>query len=305
MHLLVTGTSGLLGLNLALEAGDKHRVTGASRTRLAGVPFELLVADLLDPGTVEGLLARVRPDWVVHCAALTNLEACEADPDRARRLNVELPGSLAAACAQSGARLVHLSTDAVFDGSQERPYTEEDTPHPLSVYARTKLEGESAVLQADERAIVVRVNFYGWSPNGKRSLGELFVDQLAAGRRFNGFTDVTICPTFVGDLAGLLLRMLERDLHGLYHAVGAQSMSKYAFGLAIARRFGLDERLVIPISVEEAGLTARRAHNLALDTHKLSTDLGGPVPAFSTGLDRFYAQYEQGYPQKIRTYPQP
>ena len=115
---------------------------------------------------------------------------------------------------------------------------------------------------------------------------------------------MTFCPTFVGDLANLLPAMLAKPLHGLYHTVGAECMSKYAFGVAIARRFGLDDTLISPQSVDHSGLVARRAHNLCLSTHRLSTDLGAPVPAFSTGLDRFYAQYQQGYPQKISSYPQ-
>jgi dTDP-4-dehydrorhamnose reductase len=304
MRILITGTSGLLGLNLALEARNRHQVIGVDRCKLGGVPFEMLCADLLEPGAAQKILDSARPDWLVHCAALAELEPCEADPDLARRLNAVLPGDLAAACRARGVKMVHVSTDAVFDGTKADAYTEADAPHPLSVYARTKLDGEYAVLAADPAALVARVNFFGWSPSGRRSLAEFFFNNLSAGKGVNGFTDVTFCPAFVGDLAGLLLAMLGKGLHGLYHTVGAECLSKYEFGLAIARRFGLDEKLIAPQSVDRSGLTARRAHNLYLSVHKLSTALGTPLPGFSTGLDRFYTQYQQGYPQKIRSYPQ-
>jgi dTDP-4-dehydrorhamnose reductase len=199
---------------------------------------------------------------------------------------------------------VHISTDAVFDGTKTGAYTEDDAPNPLSVYARTKRDGETAVLEANPNAIVARVNFYGWSMSGTRSLAEFFVNNLQAGKRVGGFTDVNFCPTFVGDLTDLLLAMLEKDLHGLYHTVGAECLSKYDFGVAIARRFGLDGSLIDPQSVDRSDLVARRSHNLCLSVHRLSTALGAPLPGFSTGLDRFYAQYQQGYPQKIRSYPQ-
>ncbi len=303
--ILITGTSGLLGLNLALEARNGHQVTGVDRCSLAGVPFEVLCADLLEPGAPDRLLETARPDALIHCAALAQLEPCEADPGLAARLNAGLPGELAAVCRRHAVRMIHISTDAVFDGTQSGAYAETDLPNPLSVYARTKLDGEKAVLAENPAAIVARVNFYGWSASGTRSLVEFFVNNLSAGKRVNGFTDVTFCPAFVGDLAGVLLAMLEQDLHGLYHAVGPECMSKYAFGVAVARRFGLDEKLISPDSVEGSGLVARRAHNLCLSIHKLSTALGRPLPAFSTGLDRFYAQYQQGFPQKIRSYPQP
>jgi dTDP-4-dehydrorhamnose reductase len=98
--------------------------------------------------------------------------------------------------------------------------------------------------------------------------------------------------------------MLQKKLSGLYHLVGAQPMSKYQFGVDVARTFGLREGLIFPRSVEESGLTAKRSHNLWLSTHKLSTDLGREIPPFSTGLAEFYTQFQQGYPQKIRSYQQ-
>lgn len=302
MRLLITGASGLLGLNLALEARNMHQVVGVDRCQLTDVPFEMVCADLLERGAVDRVLDTAHPDWLIHCAALANLEACEADPELARCLNASLPGDLASACNVRGVKIVHISTDSVFDGIKSDLYTEDDVPNPLSLYAETKLQGEQAVFSANPDAIVTRVNFYGFSLNGKRSLAEFFVNNLSAGEPIKGFTDLTFNPTFVGDLADLLLRMLAKDLKGVYHTVSADVMSKYTFGVTLARRFGLDESLISPESVDRSGLTARRAHNLGLSVHKLFTALGEPIPAFSTGLDRFYAQFQQGYPQKIRSY---
>jgi dTDP-4-dehydrorhamnose reductase len=143
-RLLITGASGLLGLNFAMQAAGDSRyvVTGVvNHNELAGVPFRVVQADLGRPQAVAELLERTRPDVVIHCAALANLEDCEAQPELAWRLNGVVPGELAAAAAQAGVRLVHISTDAVFDG-QRGNYREEDTPNPLGVYARSKLAGE-------------------------------------------------------------------------------------------------------------------------------------------------------------------
>jgi len=303
-RLLITGASGLLGLNLALSAGERHTVIGADRCKLTGVPFELFCADLLDAGALDRILDAARPERLIHCAALADLEACEADPSLARRLNATLPGELAAACLKRGVRLVHLSTDSVFDGTKEGVYTESDLPNPPGVYSATKLQGEQNVLSANPAAIIARVNFFGWSLNGKRSLSEFFFNNLSAGRKCNGFTDIWFCPMFVGDLGATLLRMLEKGLSGLYHVVGSEALTKYEFGVRLARQFGYDERLVIPISIAESGLKARRSHNLRLSVHKLSTDLSMDIPGVSTGLQKFYTQYTQGYPQKMRSYAQ-
>ena len=304
MRLLITGASGLLGLNLALDACRTHKVIGVDRNTLAAVPFKVIRADLLAPNEVYRVLNESHPDAVIHCAALAGVDSCEDQPDLARRMNAELPAQFADECVRRKIRLIHISTDAVFDGQKDGAYIESDLPNPLGIYAQTKYEGEKAVLQINPLAIVARVNFYGCSLGGRRSIAEFFVNNLGSGKNVNGFTDVIFCPMWVNHLGILLIKMLDRGLHGLYHVVGAQAMSKYQFGVEIARKFGLRESLISPQSVESSGLSAPRSHNLWLSTHKLSTDLGLAIPDFSTGLDEFYTQYQQGYPQKIRSYSQ-
>jgi dTDP-4-dehydrorhamnose reductase len=304
MKLLITGASGLLGINLALEARREYEVVGVNRGKLKSAPFQVLNVDLLQRNTLDPILDATQADSLINCAALANLEGCEKYPEQARRLNTDVPGELAKVCGRQGIRFVHISTDAVFDGEKKDSYTEEDEPNPLGTYSQTKLDGEYAVQNANPDAIIARVNFYGWSLNGMRSLGEFFVNNLSAGKPMDGFTDVVFCPMLVNHTAQILLSMLEKGLSGLYHVVGPQAMSKYQFGLEVARKFRLKESQIDPKSVLSSGLTVRRAHNLWLSTHKLSTDLGSSLPKFSTGLDEFYTQYQQGYPQKIRSFQQ-
>ena len=303
-RMLVTGASGLLGINLAIEAMCEHEVIGVDRGKLRSAPFQVLQADLLHKGAIHSVIDATRPEWLINCAALANLEQCEEYPDRARILNTEVPGRLAELCAQKDIHFMHISTDSVFDGTKAGTYTEEDAPRPPGIYSQTKLDGEHAVSHAYPQAIIARVNFYGWSLGGRRSLAEFFVNNLSEAKNVNGFTDVLFCPMLVNHTARLLLEMLQKNLRGVYHVVGAQVMSKYQFGVEIARRFGLREDLISPNSVLASSLTAKRSHNLWLSTHKLSTDLGHEIPSFSTGLAEFYTQFQQGYPQKIRSYQQ-
>jgi len=319
MRILITGASGLLGLNLALEASKEHTVFGVvRRNTLKNTPFSIMQADLAVPGEIEHLLDITQPDWVIHCAAMAVIDACEADPQLAHRINAEVPGLFAMHCAarnaivakggarannlqSSNIRLVHISTDAVFDGVKGN-YTEEDPPNPLSVYARTKLAGERAVLAADPTAIVARVNLFGWSLGGTRSLAELFVHNLLAGKRMLGFTDVFFCPLLVNDIGLILTKMLEKRLGGLYHVVASETLSKYEFGVAIAQKFGLDPGLITPVRVADSGLKVARSPNLTLSTHKLSTALGQSLPRLSTAIHRFWQLYQQGYPQMLSTF---
>lgn len=303
-RLLFTGASGLLGINLAQEAMLAHDIIGVDRGKLVNAPFKVLKADLSDSSSISSLLDQVRPAWLINCAALADLDLCENDPERARTLNTDLPAQLAKECKSRGISMVHISTDAVFDGQGSGFYTEQDTPNPLNVYAKTKLDGELAVAAENPSAIIARVNFYGWSLGGRRSLAEFFFNNLSTGKSMSGFTDAIFCPMLVNHTARILLKMLEQGLTGLYHLVGPHSMSKYQFGVELARKFGLKESEIAPRSIHTSNLTAKRSHNLSLSTHKLSTVLGESLPEFSTGLNEFYTQFQQGYPQKIRSYQQ-
>jgi dTDP-4-dehydrorhamnose reductase len=302
MRILITGASGLLGLNLALETTRRHTVYGTvNHHALKTDAFTVIQTDLLAPGAVERLLERTQPDWVIHCAALANLDACEADPLLAKQLNTKLPHTLASHVARSGARLLHVSTDAVFDGLRG-DYTEEDAPTPVGAYSCTKLEGELAVAEANPSAIIVRVNLFGWSLTGSRSLAEFFFNNLSIGRQVMGFTDVFFCPLLANHLADIFVKMLEKNLSGLYHVVSSESLSKYDFGLRLAHRFSLDSSLINPTSVTQSGLKASRSPNLTLVSDKLANALGESLPRLSSGLDKLYTLYLQGYPQMLRNF---
>jgi dTDP-4-dehydrorhamnose reductase len=301
-RILVTGASGLLGIHFGLQYAAEHEIIGVAHThRLKDLPFALHCLDLAQAGAADKLVAETHPELILHCAALANVDQAESNPALAQRINAEVPGELAAAARRTGAVMVQISTDAVFDGTRG-DYRETDEPNPINVYAHSKLAGEAAVLAANPEAIVARVNFYGWSLGGQRSLGELFYNQLSAGRKMFGFTDVFFCPLQVNVLGSLLLKMAQRGLSGIYHVVSSEALSKYDFGCRIARRFGLDESLIQPVSWVEAGLKAARSPRLTLRTDKLAAVLGEPLPGQAGSLDTFFAQFQTGLHNRIRQF---
>jgi dTDP-4-dehydrorhamnose reductase len=300
VKILITGASGLLGLNTALEAANQHTVFGQVNSNpIHTDSFTVLKADLLEPGAVERLLDQTQPDWVIHCAAQANLEACGQNPELAWELNTAIPKKLAEECRKGGARLLHVSTDAVFDGITGG-YTEADTPNPLSTYARTKYQAEIEVAESNPDAIVARVNLFGWSLKGRRSLAEFFFNNLTAGNGVMGFTDVYFCPLLVNEIAHIFFKMLDKGLRGLYHVLSTDTMTKYDFGLAIAQKFGLNSELIAPKSVLDSDLKAVRSPKLILKVDKLIHDLGETPPTISTGIDKFFTLYQQGYPQMLK-----
>ncbi|MBX3048345.1 MAG: SDR family oxidoreductase [Anaerolineales bacterium] len=299
-RILVTGVSGLLGSNLALAAAPRYEVVGVvHRQGLHNPGFETVQADLLDLDGLGPLLDAVQPDWVVNCAALANLNQAEQQPQLARRLNTEMPGRLAAEAAARGLRLVHISTDAVFDGSKGN-YRETDGPKPLSVYAQSKRMAELAVKSAHPGAILARTVFFGWSVNGQQSLAEFFYNNLSAGQSVQGHTDRRFCPLLVTDLAELLLEMLDKDLNGIYHVASADSITKYEFGLALAERFGLDPSSIEPAESTAHNPAAKRSPDLSLNTSRLVGALGRRPPSIARGIEGLHAQLENGHRLRLR-----
>lgn len=304
-RLLITGVSGLLGLNLACQAADRFHITGVLSGKRAvaapgKAPFETITADFTHPGAVERVIEQAEPDLIIHCAALTNVDQCELYPQEAEQMNTRLPGLLAREAARQGVRMLHISTDAVFDG-QIGDYTEQDQPNPINVYARTKLAGERAVAEANADALIARVNFYGWSWQGHRSLAEYFFNNLLAGISVHGFADIVFCPLLVNDMVEILLRMVNRGLRGTYHVVSSESQSKFAFGRMLACEFGFDENLITSASSKTSQMKAPRSPLLTLRTDKLSAELGEALPGQLSGVRRFVELYRQGYPQSLRS----
>jgi dTDP-4-dehydrorhamnose reductase len=297
---LVTGASGLLGANLVLAARERHAVTAVChRHPVALDGVDGLVLDLTRPTAAEELIGQVRPEWIVHCAAAADVDRCEDDPAWAAQLNVETAGRIAAAAVRVGARLVHISTDAVFDG-ERGGYRETDTPRPLGVYGRTKLEGERAVLAAAPLAVVLRVNFFGWHPWARRGLAEWFLSRLEAGWTAPGFVDAWVSPMLVNDLAERLLAIAALPVTGVYHLAGAECLSKYEFGRRLARAFGVDEDLVRPARIDEAGLRAPRPRNLCLDASRLTADASLVAPGIGEGIARFRKLRDSGYVELLK-----
>ena len=193
---------------------------------------------------------------------------------------------------------MHISTDAVFDG-QSGNYREEDTPHPLGVYARSKLAGEQAVTQANPQAIIARVNFYGWSLNGARAWLSFSTATCRPAKPVQRLHRHILLPA-VGKPPGRLAAQDGRKRPAGYIPRGQrEALSKYEFGCRIARLFDLDEQLITPVSWKAGGLQAQRSPDLSMHTGKLARDLGISLADQAVGLQRFRALFDSGYAQQI------
>jgi len=301
--IVVTGASGLLGASVVLLARERKReVVGVCHRHLLRIPeTKICAVNLADRQAMRTLLASTQPKSIIHCAAITNVDWCQTHPEETERANVEASSHLAELAQELNANFAYISTDSVFDGKRGN-YSENDPPHPQSVYAKSKLRGEQEVLRRHSSPLIVRVNIYGWNAQPKQSLAEWVLDEIRAGRRVHGFDDVYFCPMLANDLAEVLLTMLDHDLTGIYHVVGSERISKFEFARRVARTFNLATDSVATMSIVEARLLAARPLDPSLNTEKVRAALGRVMPDVESGLLRFRALDQSGYRNQLRSF---
>lgn len=249
---------------------------------------ETVPMPLEDATALEAFVKRLAPAVVIHCAALTNVDYCEANPDHAFAVNAVASAVLARAASRCGARYLYVSTDAVFDGTQGW-YEETDECRPVNVYALSKLRGEQGSMAEHAAAVIVRLAPFGWSVRpGKLSLAEWVLAELRAGRTISGFVDAIFTPMYAGDLARTFLELTQTPGRGgVYHLGSRDAVSKYQFACALASAAKLRAADVHATSILDHAFRARRPLNVSLVTAKAARDLRQDIPTVREGIDRF------------------
>lgn len=291
MKILLTGASGFLGNHYARAARRRgHEVLGLYHQNRpdAGPGLQTKALDLTDLPGLTRLALELWPDAIVNCAAISQVAAVEADPKLAEKINVALPRSLAQLSTHLGARLIHLSTDMVFDGQAEAPYRSTDMPAPTSLYGQTKLMAEREVLEHDpEDPVVLRIPILmGRSPSGNRSVHEKLLAAIRAGHRPRLFQDEIRQPASAENVAEVMLELTERrDLHGLFHWAGSEALSRYEMGCRILRHFGLPEDAIEAAAAGADPEHVSRPRNLAFNLHPLAGKLKVQPESFDQQLE--------------------
>jgi dTDP-4-dehydrorhamnose reductase len=288
-RLLITGGSGLLGSHLARQATESYSVRATYNSRLTTIPgCNFLPLDVKDRRAVRATVKEIKPDVIIHTAALVNVDYCQEHPEEALETNAGGAENIALAAKESGAKLIYISTDSVFDGIKGM-YKEEDSVRPINSYAATKLEGERRVMTHLPEGVIVRTAFYGWSgvKSVAPSLAHWVVNSLREKKNINMFTDVFFSPIEVSNLAEALLEIGRKNISGIYHVAGIERCSKYSFGMEIARAFGLEQGLIQPASVAQASLKAPRPKDISLDITKAAKTIETRLLNVKEGIARF------------------
>ncbi len=274
MKVLITGSKGQLGTALQRCAPGNAEI----------VAVDMDVLDITDAGAVASIVAEHRPELILNAAAYTAVDKAEGDEDAARAVNADAVAHLARAAGDAGARLVHVSTDFVFDGTSGIPYPPDAAPSPLGAYGRTKLAGEAA---AGADALIVRTAWV-YAPTGGNFVRTML--RLMAERpEVRVVADQIGTPTYAPDLARALWAFADQGARGVYHYTDSGAASWYDFAVAIqeeALSAGLLDRAVpvIPIATADFPTPAKRPHFSVLDKTKTTAALGAPAPHWRSNL---------------------
>lgn len=287
MNVLVLGGSGMLGQDVVAELKRRgHDVSAPSSREI----------DLTDPQSVAQITLLGRFEWCVNCAAYTAVDKAEDEEQNAAELNAMGPGYLARVCGMSGIKLIHISTDFVFDGAATEPYQEDASTRPLGVYGKTKLLGEEAIQAALPIAVIVRT---AWLFGAKgKSFPRTMIGAWKAGKTLKVVADQVGCPTYTGDLARTIVDATESNLFpGIYHAVGPDSMSWHAFALKAIEAYRSHHDLsqpveIEPILTEQWPTPATRPLYSVLSTAKLQAAGIAPMRHLDAALAEFVAQLD-------------
>jgi len=297
----ISGGSGLLALNWALAIRESHTVTLGLHERivsLAGVQTQNVGLE-----SVEDLVLTLddaQISIVVHAAGFTSVEECEAKPDLAWHINVDLAGNVAQACAKLDLPLIHISTDHLFPGEMQLQ-AEISPVMPVNVYGRTKAEAELQVLEAHPLALLIRTNFYGWGMSYRRSFSDVIIESLRSGKDLNLFTDVFYTPILVETVARAAHDLLDSKACGIVNVVGDERISKYEFGIRIAEEFGLDAGLIKPGLLADQVALVQRPHDMSLSNQKACKLLGRQLGSVAEHLARLHQQEQSGLAREIQS----
>ena len=216
--------------------------------------------------SIEKVISNNNPDFIINCAGLVNLNQIESNPENAYEVNAYGAKNVALVAHKKKIKLIHISTDSVFSGKNGL-YTEEDEPHPINQYAKSKKMGEDFVSNSMDRFVIVRTNFYGFNGQGN-FLFNWILNNLQNKINFKGFTDVIFNPLEIKNLATMIIELLHLDFVGILHLSSDEILSKYQFATTIAKTLGFDSELIRKGSVNDVQFTAERPLNTSLSNLK-------------------------------------
>lgn len=272
--ILLTGGSGLLAVNWAVKMRDIYNVVLLLHERQISLEGVIsVVADIESFDHLSSILLKFQPFVVIHTAGLTSVELCEQNPLLANKINVEISANVAIVTQHLGIKMIHISTDHLFDGT--KALLSEDTyPSTCNVYGYTKALAEKRVIENNPSALLIRTNFYGWGTSYRKSFSDMIIFSVRNNREVKLYQNVYYSPIYVSNLIYIVHNLIDKKAVGIYNIVSDNRISKFEFGILLANEFGLDKNLITKSELYQNTSFVKRPLDMSL-SNKKATDFTG------------------------------
>ena len=296
MTIMVTGSCGLLGKSLTQAILKKNKTAIALfNNNFFDFKSKLCVYEKIDLNNVKKLnklVEKFKPQTIIHCAGLTNVDKCEEFNEKANFLHVEISKHLAILSKNIGAQFILISTDHLFDGKSSN-YNEISKTKPLNIYAKTKLEGEKKSLEVNSNILILRTNFFG--TKWRQSFTDFLWYSLSNKKKIYGFIDCFFTPISIPIMCNLILELIEKESTGIFNLCGSERLSKFCFAEKFANFFNFDKSLITPIEMKKMKLIAKRPNDMSLSTEKIEKYLGKEMPNIEQSFKSIKNDYLYNY----------
>ncbi len=286
MKFLVTGSAGLVGQNVVRDlVQQNHEVYSFYHDDkpIHGIPISL---DLTNLEKIKQTMQKIKPDIVIHLAAMTNVDLCETEKKLAHTLNAKSTETLAKEAAKINAFFVYVSTDYVFDG-KEGIRKEDDIPRPLGYYGKTKLEGEMSLNNLASNWAIARTSTPFGIHSKKKSFPLWVKENIESNKEIKVLTDQYTSPTYVPNLSKMIIEVSTKQINGIIHLAGSTRISRYDFAVMIAEKLGLDRSLLLKAKTEDMSWKAKRPKDSSLDVTKATEILNEKPQTIQQSLSLF------------------
>ena len=285
---LITGSNGLLGQKLVCDFNPHFRVIACDLQPESYLSFPNLSYETLDITDRRRLAFQIsfyHPDVIINAAAYTDVDGCEINRDKAWAVNVGGVKNLVSICEKQKIKLIHVSTDYIFDGEQG-PYSEDDPPEPVSFYGETKLESEKIIKESGIDFLIIRTNvLYGLGKNVKLNFLLWLLDKLSHSEKIKIVTDQFNNPTLADNLSFCILEMVKKNISGIYHIGGSEYLSRHDFAIKVANKFNFDKNNILPAKTEVLKQKAKRPFKGGLKIDKAQSILETKLMNVNQALD--------------------
>ncbi len=231
---------------------------------------------------ISSIINNSKPNIIIHTVAYPSVDFCEANHELANELHVNATKTIVDSAIKNNSKVIFLSTDAVFEGELNKKYNESDTPKPINYYGITKLNAEKIVLEKPNNVVLRTAVVYGW--HEKSRFTNWILEYLGQNKTVDPFVDQFNTPTLVDDLAKSMIKIIEKDTSGLFHATGKTCLNRYEFALKLANSFGYDKKLVLPVTSKEKKQDAPRPSSTCLDSSKLEKTINFQFSDIEKGI---------------------